>query len=336
VPQTFTMSSGVGQYQVDANELPADDTHMDTRLGIDFNREKPLQDDLTLDYNGLVSMEFDYLAFGAGGSLAWDLNRGNTTLLGGVNLEYNRVHPVGNTPVPFASMQPAGTPQPRDVASVSKIGEEFSLGVTQVIDRYSLAQLRLTTSHFSGYLTDPYKILSVVDDQNSATLGQTVDYVFEHRPDSRTMKSIYLAYRRAFDDDVLDLGYRRYQDSWSISSDTVELGYRFGYPGRKFFKPFLRLYSQGQADFYRHSLTTSEPTPSYASADFRLASFDAITLSIELGRDLDEDRVESLSLEYYVQEGDSHPVDAVGLQRQQDLYPKLQVWLIKYVYGFRW
>jgi hypothetical protein len=34
VPQTFTMASGVGTYSVDANELPADDTHMDTRLGI--------------------------------------------------------------------------------------------------------------------------------------------------------------------------------------------------------------------------------------------------------------------------------------------------------------
>ncbi len=336
IPQTFTMSSGAGSYSVNANELPADDTHMDTRLDLHFERETPLSQDISASYNGLISMEFDYLAFAAGGSLAWDFNKKNTTLISAINLEYNRVHPVGNIPIPMASMQPAGSPQPRGVAADSKIGEEFSIGINQIIDRHSLAQIRLTSSHFRGYLNDPYKLLSVIDDENSATLGRTLGYVFENRPDTRSMQSVYLAYRRNFDSDVLDLGYRRYEDSWEVTSDTLELAYRFSMAGRYYLRPSLRLYSQHEAEFYAHSLRNSQALPQYASADLRLADFDARTIGIELGKTYAHEGKQSLALEYYTQQGDSHPSDAVGLQQAQDLYPTLKTWVIKYSYTYQW
>lgn len=339
-PQTFTMSSGVGSYTVDANELPVDDTHMDTRLGLKAAWTDPLSNDLTVDYNALISMEFDYLAFAAGGNLAWDFNRNNTTLITGINLEYNRVHPVGNTPTPFGVMQPPGQQQPRGVSAKSKIGEEFSIGLNQVIDRHSLAQIRLTTSHFSGYLTDPYKLLSIVDNETpvtlGATLGATQSYVFEHRPDSRTMKSLYLAYKHAYQPGVLDVSYRLYDDSWDIRSHTVDVAFKFNLQDRYFVRPNLRLYHQDQAFFYRHSLKSDETLPNFASADFRLADFDATTLGLEFGRDLAFDRKHSITIEYYNQQGDSHPQDAVGLQRQQDLYPELRTLVLKYVYSLKW
>jgi hypothetical protein len=336
VPQTFTMSSGVGSYSVNANELPADDTHMDTRLALKAGIVDPVSERLTADYNALISMEFDYLAFAAGGNLAFDFNQKNTTMTAGINLEYNRVHPVGNTPIPFAAMQPAGQFQPRGVSSKRKTGEEFSLGLTQVIDQTSLAQIRLTTSHFSGYLTDPYKMLSLVDDQNLTTLGATQAYLFENRPDSRRMNSLYLAYKKSFSAGVLDLSVRLYDDDWDVQSQTFDIAYKYRRSDHYFVRPAIRLYKQDAASFYRHSLRSSEALPLYASADDRLAEFNATTLGIEFGKDLAFDRKQSFTIEYYTQQGDSSPQDAIGLQQQQDLYPGLKTLIFKYVYSLKW
>lgn len=336
VPQTFTMSSGVGSYTVGANQLPADDTHMDTRLELNLKRETPISEALNVNYNGLISMEFDYLSFAGGSNLEWDLNKKNTTLLVGINLEYNRIHPVGNIPDEFGSMQAAGTPQPRGVSAKTKSGQELSVGLNQIIDRTSLAQIRFTSSYFRGYLNDPYKILSVVDDQNSASLGQTVDYVFEKRPDTRNMNSIYLAYKKNYPGGILDLGYRFYRDSWEVESHTIDLAYRFYLQDQLSIRPLLRLYQQQQAEFFRHSLTTSELLPEYASADLRLAQFDATTIGLEIGKVSKDDRRQSLSIEYYTQQGDSHPSDAVGLQQTQDLYPSLKTLIVKYIYSYQW
>ena len=336
VPQVFTMASGVDSYTVEANELPADDTHMDTRLGLETEISDPLTENLTADYSVLISMEFDYLAFAVGGALSWDLNQKNTTLVTGVNFEYNRVHPVGNTPIPFAQMQPVGQQQPRDVSAKTKKGEEFSLGLNQIIDETSLAQIRLTTSHFSGYLNDGYKVLSVVNSENLSALGQTQAYLFESRPASRTMKSLYVAYKKSWKPGIFDASYRVFDDNWGIHSDTLDVAFKFKLADHYFVRPNVRLYQQDSAFFYRHSLKSGEPLPDFASADSRLAAFDATTLGVELGKDLAIGRKQSLTIEYYTQQGDSHPQNAIGLQRQQDLYPTLKTWVIKYVYAFKW
>ena len=256
--------------------------------------------------------------------------------MSGINFEYNRVHPVGNTPIPFAQMQPAGQQQPREVSAKTKKGEEFSLGLNQIIDETSLAQIRLTTSHYSGYLNDGYKILSVVDSENSSTLGQTQAYLFESRPASRNMQSVYLAYKKSWQSGIFDVSYRVFDDNWDIHSDTLDVAFKFKLENRYFVRPNIRLYQQDAAFFYRHSLKSGEPLPEFASADSRLAAFDATTLGVEIGKDLPIGRKQSLSLEYYTQQGDSHPQDAIGLQRQQDLYPTLKTWVIKYVYAFKW
>jgi hypothetical protein len=253
-----------------------------------------------------------------------------------VNLEYDDVHPVGNSPDEFATMAEPGQLQPRNIASLYKHGGEISLGINQVIDRYSLFQVRLNHSRFAGYLTDPYKVLSVIEDMDPATLGLTLGYLYEKRPRQREMDSVYLAYKRSFGSGVLDLGYRLYEDDWDVRSHTLELGYQFRLEGNKFIRPGLRYYQQDAAYFYRHSLPASEDLPAYASADDRLAEFNAYTVGIEFGKQLLSDRKQSLTIEYYTQQGDGSPPDAIGLQRQQDLYPGLKTLIIKYVYSLQW
>jgi len=334
--QTFTQSSGNGAYTVEANELPADDTHMDTRMALSASLKQRDNERLSTDINGHLSMEFDYLSFGLGGGATLELNDGNTELGAAVNLQYDMVHPVGNVPVAFGVMQPAGRQQPRRDGSVTKNVDELSLGLVQVIDRRSLLQLKLTTSHMRGYLTDPYKLLSLIDHANPATLGATTGYVFERRPDSRRMKIVYVAYKYHFDSGILDLGLRDYRDSWNLNSHTVEFGYRLFRPEGYFLRPSLRLYRQQAADFYRHSLVANQPFPDYASADARLARFDGLTLGLEYGRALGEQRRYSFGVELYTQQGEDYPVDAVGIQRQQDLFPDLRTIVFKYLYSMAW
>ena len=333
VPQTFTQSSGAGSYQVAANQLPADDTHMDTRLAIAAAYKDRISNNIAITYKGRLSMEFDYLSFGAGNSYQWDLNNQNTSLTIDFNGEYNRVHPVGNIPVPLSLMTAPGSLQNRGIASDSRSAAEVGLGLTQIIDRRSLVQIRYTQSHFSGYLNDPYKILSIVDDQNSASLGATLAYRFENRPETRDISTLYLAYKHNIDSGVIDLSLRRSVDDWEISSTTFELRYRHQLEGKAYLQPRLRYYRQDQASFFRHSLTTSQTLPSYASADTRLASFNATTIGVKYGSTVIDNKRHSIVAEYYTQTGDSHPDNAVGIQRQQNLFPKLRTIIIKYIYS---
>ena len=332
VAQTFTMSSGNGVYRVNANVLPADDTHMDTRLGLSTTYSKRLNLDLTVDYHSFISMEFDYLAFGGGADIKHDFNQNNTSLILGINFEYNRVHPVGNIPIALGSMQPAGQLQPRGKASISRRVSGLSFGLNQVINRQSLLQFKYSYAKASGYLTDPYKILSLIESPS----GRTQDFLFENRPDKRLIQSFYTAYKLFLTGDILNLSYRYYWDEWDIQSDTFDIRYRKKLSNNNFIQPHFRYYSQTEANFFTHSLAENQPLPKFASADFRLADFNAYTLGIKYGKQTDENREYNISLEYYLQRGESHPADAIGLQKQQNLFPKLHTLILFYNYAFEW
>ena len=58
----------------------------------------------------------------------------------------------------------------------------------------TIGQLNYSFSTSSGYLTDPYKLLSVVDPVSGEPVpgsGELALYRFESRPDERTKHSIY-------------------------------------------------------------------------------------------------------------------------------------------------
>ncbi len=336
VAQTFTQSSGSDSYHVKEGELPADDTHMDTRLAVEAGYSDQYSQDLVINYDGHVSMEFDYLSFGFTNSYQIDFDRHNTSLFLGYSGEYNRVHPVGSIPTPLALMTPQDSFQNRDKGSVTRSAAEGSIGVTQVIDRQSLLQLRLTHSHFSGYLNDPYKLLSIVDDENASSLGSTIEYRFENRPDSRDMDTLYFAYKRDLTSAIVDLSLRYSRDDWNITASTFDLRYLYRLAGGAYIQPHIRFYKQTEADFFRHSLPVSEGIPDFASADTRLAAFDAITLGIGYGSTVVEGKQHRFVAEFYTQDGESNPGDAVGLQKQEDLFPILKTLIFKYLYSTQW
>ena len=193
--------------------------------------------------------------------------------------------------------------------SDSKDVLDLLLGFTQVLNRTTVLRVNYSYSDSSGYLNDPYKILSVVDPLTGDTLtrapvGQGPDgvYLFESRPDSRAKHSLYAEVKHAFGKPVLHFAYRFMTDDWGIDSHTGEVRLRWPL-GDGYIEPQLRYYTQSAADFYRASLVSGAALPRYASADFRLGDFDATTVGMKYGHGTASGNEWSIRAEYYQQNG---------------------------------
>ncbi|MGD8421161.1 MAG: DUF3570 domain-containing protein [Gammaproteobacteria bacterium] len=266
-PQTFTTPSGGGgededeggdeggggSYTVAPNEIPLDPTFKDERLSFSLNWDKPVDRNNRRSLGLSVSSETDFLSLS--GNLGWrhELNQKNTTLSTALNIEIDQIDPIGGTPVEFSSM----VDQLRSSDGENRQVVDLLFGVTQVIDRSSLFQVNLSLSEANGYMTDPYKFVSVVDDS-----GEPIDQLYETRPDYRSRQSIYLSYKKMFSNrEILTASYRYMTDDWGVDSNTVDLTYRFRLDQGYFWQPHLRWYEQSAADFYRHFCATARRCP---------------------------------------------------------------------------
>src|SRR5690606_7462134 len=134
--------------------------------------------------------------------------------------------------------------------------------------------------------------------------GPTGIYLYESRPDSRLKHSVYSELKHAFGRPVLHVAYRFMTDDWGIDSHTAEGRVRWPIGALYFVEPQLRYYTQTEADFYRASLRADESLPQHVSADFRLGSFDAVTVGLKFGGATRSGNEWSTRLEYYMQSGD--------------------------------
>ncbi|MGF1546605.1 MAG: DUF3570 domain-containing protein [Thiotrichales bacterium] len=330
--QTFTRPSGKGSYTTAPGETPLDDTFRDTRVALSANWDRPLNRLSRYNLGANVSKEYDYTSLGLSGQFSRDLNNRNTTVSAGLAYALDAIEPEGGIPKPFASMVAPGAEQPRTDSSDDKTTLDLLLGITQVLGKNTIAQANLSFSQSDGYLTDPFKILSVVDGAS----GITRDYVYENRPDSRQKSSLYGALKHYLDGDILSASYRYYTDDWGVDSHTLDLAYRWQFADKHYLQPHLRYYSQSAADFYRHSLSDAAPLPKLATADYRLGEYDASTVGLKYGFGFANGSEFSVRAEYYLQSGDSHPDSAIGIQKTQDLFPDVDAYILQLNYSFRW
>ncbi len=325
--QTFTSPSGRDAYTVAPNETPLDPSFKDTRVSFSMNWEKSVgrNDRRNLGFN--ISREYDFTSISANALWQHDTNQKNTTWSYGINIEADQIDPVGGAPEPLTDMDD----QNKMSGTESRTIVDLLFGVTQVIDRSSLFQINLSLSEADGYMTDPYKILSVVNN----TTGLPTAYLFESRPDSRSRQSLYGKYKKMLSNkNIFTTSYRFMTDDWGIDSNTFDFSYRFALSRGYYIQPRLRLYQQSKADFYNYFLRTGE-SPEHASADYRLGEMEAITIGFKFGKDIDEQQAWSLRLELYEQSGDSSPSEAFGQLAQQDLYPTLEAAIVQFNYSFR-
>jgi hypothetical protein len=339
--QTFTRPSGNGQYQIAAGDLPLDDTFHDTRVQLNGQWTQPVWEDMRVSAGAHLSKEYDYLSLGLNGSLARDFNQKNTTVSAGLSYSYDTIDPEGGRPVPLSSMvvdlgqyaneadYRAAFDATRLDGSDNKTTTDILFGLTQVINRRTIMQFNYGYSSVDGYITDPFKVLSVVNDQ-----GLTQDLVYENRPDKRSKHNFYWQTKYAMDNGVVDVSYRFATDDWQIDSHTVDSRLRFNLAEGSYIQPHFRYYQQSAAEFYQPFLTENQALPMYASADYRLGEMTAYTLGLEYGMLVDNDHRLTFRLEYYQQDPKNNGVDAPGVLADQELYPSVKALIAQVSYSF--
>jgi hypothetical protein len=344
VPQTFTKPSGKKTYTTAPGELPLDDTFRDSRVAVTASWQQPLGRLYQINVGASASKEFDYLHLGLNAKISRDFNKRNTTISAGFAIAQDELNPIGGTPTGLTPMLNAvGDDEGRNKGPAeTKDVLDLVFGVTQVISRNLLMQVSYSYSDTSGYLTDPYKIVSVVD----GTTGDAVPLIpspgngpshlnyFEHRPDERVKHSLYTQAKYNMGGKVLDLSYRYMTDDWEIDSHTLDLRYRLPFGSSSYIEPHIRYYTQNAAEFYRLSLIDGEALPEYASADYRLSEFDAMTIGAKYGWKTSGGNDISVRLEYYQQSGGMPSSELIGNQVNFDNAPDLNAIILQFGYRF--
>jgi hypothetical protein len=281
-------------------------------------------------FGGKFSYEDDFLSGSVNASIAHDFNQKNTTLSFGVSEESDLLHPIGGAPVPgsdYLLFEKTG--------HKSKNGVGLLLGLTQVMNRRWLAELNLSVDRFTGYLNDPYKIISVIDGS-----GGTTGYLYENRPDARTRRSAYLENRIGWNQASAALSLRYMTDDWGVHSETAQLRVRRWVDEKNHYvEPTLRWYRQSAADFYTPWISSAAAQdPTYASSDSRLGAFRALTYGVKYGMKLDDKLGRtgaefSIRAEYYQQTVDN-TVPGPGALHGLDLYPNLKAFLVQIGFSY--
>lgn len=339
--QTFTRPSGNGAYEVAPGQTPLDDTFRDTRIQLSSQWTQPISTDSRLSGGIQISNEYDYFSVVGNGSIASDFNKKNTTVSFGVSYALDTIDPVGGRPIALSSMvidkgQYPSTEDYRNAFDMTRLTGsddrttlDMLFGITQIINRRMLVQLNYSYSASDGYHNDPYKILSVVDDQ-----GITQDLLYESRPETRKKHGIFLQSKYAFDESVLDVSYRFSNDDWDISSHTLDSRFRFELSDNSYIQPHIRYYQQSAAEFFQPFILEDMPLPEFASADYRLGEMTAITLGAKYGITLNNGNELAFRLEYYQQDPKNAGFNEPGVLSELDLYPSVKAIIAQVSYSF--
>lgn len=319
--QTTTSASGTLTTHA-ANEVPTVPFH-DFRSALDLSYAQPVGF-ATFTTGGHFSRERDYRSLGAHESVSLDLMHHLTTVTIGGGVNRDHVVPIGGVRVGLTdgTRYESGSSRSKDVT-------DGLVGVSRVLTRRWMVSVNAARTHEQGYLTEPYKIVSLID-----ATGYPIpeSLLTEKRPSTRNRNSVVGSSVYHFAKDVLYTTYRYYWDDWGVRSHTVDLKYRQELPEHDWLQPHVRYYQQTQADFFTFGLPLSQPVsqrPKYASSDLRLGPLRTLTLGASYGfRWPDLPGEFSLRGEYLRQWGDGHPSYAIGAQRTLDLFPPEDVFTV--------
>lgn len=340
--QTFTRPSGNGQYVTPPGETPLDDTFHDTRVQLNAQWTQPLADNITGSVGGHFSKEYDYLSLGVNGNLAYDFNKKNSTISMGLSYFQDTFSPEGGIPKAHSSMLVGDSSSPEWDAEFAKtrIGDsddksttDILVGFTQVINRRMITAFNYSYSMVDGYLTDPFKVVSVLN-----TEGLAQDYIYESRPDSRVKQSTFMQAKYNFDDSLLntvaDISYRYMWDDWGIDSHTIDTRFTVPVGATSYIEPHIRFYQQGAADFYQPYIIDEQAPIGFVSADYRIGEMTAVTIGSKYGVVLNDGNELSFRLEYYRQTPTNAGFTDPNALNGQDIYPVVEAIIAQVSYSF--
>ena len=275
-------SGGAGLEASGSNESTAT-VFSDTRVQIAAQQQWQLNRLHALDVGAVYSTEDDYESTGASIGLKRESPNKNTSYTVAIARTFDSIRTSydDSTPAPLTS-----TNSRRRFSVGQRSTTDLGLGVTQVLNRQTLAQFNVSFTQSNGYHTDPYKVISVADAND-----RVLDNYSESRPDSRTRGSAYAKVIHQIDNTkhAIHLGYRLYRDDWGVRSNTVDAHYHFQLNAKSYIEPHIRFYQQSAADFYQHKLDVDSnsdviiPQSGFASADYRLDRMNSVTLGAKYG-----------------------------------------------------
>lgn len=185
------------------------------------------ENNFTLGIGG--STEFDYLSFSGGLGWSRDFAQKNTTIAAGV-------------------WQYEDTIDHYDIFGLN-IGEEsrsttaLSATLTQVLGRRTVALLDLSASLQSGFLSTSFQ----------EVILSSGEHVAERLPDSRDRYAAGVRVNHAFSSSIVQKAYfRRYDDDWDVSANTIELETHFRLPTNQemWLFPILRWHDQTGSSYF--------------------------------------------------------------------------------------
>jgi hypothetical protein len=320
--QTFTSPSGTA-FQIPIGETPVRD-FTDQRGAVELEYEHPLTRTFKAVAGGHLSAETDYTSTGATLTFTLDTPNRLTTFTAGAGANWDQVSPNGGVPTGLGRTSTAiADPE----GSTSKRALDGLVGITQVLSRHWLVQCNYGRARESGYLTEPYKVVSTLLPD-----GSTVDYRHEKRPSKRERQNAFLGTVYQLWQDVVHISYRYYWDDWQVRSHTVEVHYRHALPGGHFIEPQVRYYSQSAVGFYTYGLISGVSLPEYATSDYRYGKLKTMTIGLKYGLPVATGEF-SLRVEYMRQSGERHPREAIGVQKNYDLFPPINIMILQLAYS---
>jgi hypothetical protein len=323
--QTVTTPSGNVSTHV-AGEVPTK-TFKDARGVADLEYVVPFTSWFTATAGGHFSREKDYQSRGASGSVAISFLHRLTTLTLGGGANDDDVFPVGGTRAPLTD----GSTLLTTDWNPKRVRTEM-IGLSRILTRRLMVGVDVTRTRERGYLTDPYKVVSVVDPESGAPVGQLT----ESRPDTRDRRDVLASGVYHFTQDIGYASYRYYWDDWGVRSHTIDLKVRHELENHSFLQPHLRYYFQTRASFYRAGLVQWAPLPLYATSDGRLGDLQTLTLGGTYGWKPEGNPGEfTLRAEYIRQWGRGQQKGDFGVERQFQLQPPVDIGALLLTYTVR-
>jgi hypothetical protein len=162
----------------------------------------------------------------------------------------------------FDDIEPTQGVTPTNTLEDSKDIYGAFLGVSRIISKRAILRFGLSYTYRDGFLTDPYKLQ-------------------DRRPDSRKEWAASAGLRHYFTgpNAALHVDYRYFDDDWGIASHTVDLAWWQNIGRNTQLVPFLRYYTQDEADFFSN---TPDFNDRYIADDYRLSAFGGITTGLRV------------------------------------------------------
>ena len=208
------------------------------------------------------STENDYeaLAFNLSSSIFF--NNKNTSIDFGISQSNDDITPT---------QDPTADPNGLRIISDTKSSQAVSVGFSQVLNKTTLIAGSLGFKQFDGFLSDPYKLVSV---------GGTL--IPDARPDSKFENTASLQLRKFFTgiEAALHADYRFYDNDWGNLSNTVSLAW-YQNLGSWQLTGRVRVYDQQQANFFSNFFEEAR-ADGFHTSDYRLSSYSAISTKLSV------------------------------------------------------